>query len=227
MIEWIPNLKIFSRPCIAENQHQESKHLSSSHPLLNSWNQTFQGNESQPILLLSLPHILRFKLCHCTLGLRTISTFFPPPCPVFATTTLQLIWLNVRNHYPVLCASFSGGTRCQAYLNLESLYSKWAAPSIKRDHISSTLSRWAVFLWHHSEACAAGDFNASPLILPECVFLSAVIWSATRFGTSKIYLLLWTHTWNLKRVCMTVCVRVWVRACVFKGVGGRRREGDL
>lgn len=59
--------------------------------------------------------------------------------------------------------------------------------------------------------CFAGYFALN-------VFLSAVIWSATWFGTLEIYSLLWASMWDLKCVYMTLCV------CVCVWLKGRRKE---
>lgn len=136
--------------------------------------------------------------------------FFLPP--VLTTTTVQLIRLNVRNQAPSLCAAFSVGTDCQAYLNLKSLYSKRAAPSIKHDPISPTLLCSAAFLWHHCEGCAAGDFSALPLILPECVFVCCYL---------ECYMV--RHIGNLLAI-MNVHVRS--QTCLYDFVCARAFEGE-
>lgn len=97
---------------------------------------------------------------------------------------LPLQWHDVRNDFLSDCTQKQRDTlSCNpnAYLNLESLYRKWAAPSVKHDHIFCLLCS-AIFLWHHCKDWIATDFNASAVIWPECV-LCAVICSATWLTT--------------------------------------------
>lgn len=123
-----------------------------------------------------------------------------------------------------LCAAFSVGTHCQAYLNLQSLYSKWAAPSIKHDRISRTLLCSAIFfLWHHWEGCAAGDFSALPVILPWmcfCPLLSGVLHGSAHWKSTRCY----------ERPCEISNVFIWLCVCMcacgWRG-GERKREGGF
>lgn len=114
------------------------------------------------------------------------------PCSLSVLTTLFLPvkWHHVRNYFFSDATQKQGDTlSCNpnAYLNLESLYSKWAAPSIKHDYIFCLLCS-AIFLQQYwcycsiTKGCIATDFNASAVIWPECV-LCAVICSATWFTT--------------------------------------------